>query len=80
MAFKSSHQGRSEHKVFLVGNPTKTFSELKNRLYSAPVLTLPNLQQPFEIETDVSDYVIGVVLTQYGHPVAYHSETFSDTV
>jgi hypothetical protein len=45
-----------------------------------PVLTLLDLQQPFEIETDASDYVVGVVLTQHGHPVAYHSETLSDTV
>ena len=26
------------------------------------------------------DYAIGVVLTQQGHPVAYHSETLSNTV
>ena len=54
--------------------------ELKNRLCSAPVLTLPDLQQPFEIEIDASDYAIGVVLTQQGHLVAYHNETLSDTV
>jgi hypothetical protein len=41
---------------------------------------LPDLQQPFKIETDASDYVVGTVLTQHGHPVAYHSETLSDTV
>ena len=45
-----------------------------------PVLTLPDLQQPFDIEIDASDYAIGVILTQHGHPVAYHSEKFSDTV
>jgi hypothetical protein len=56
------------------------FGELKHRLCSAPVLTLPDLQQPFEIETDASDYAIGATLTQHGHPVAYHSETLSDTV
>ena len=44
------------------------------------MLTLPDLQQPFEIETDASHYVIGVVLTQQGHPVAYHSEILLDTV
>ena len=44
------------------------------------MLTLPELQQPFEIETDASDYAIGEVLTQQGNPVAYHSETLSDTV
>jgi hypothetical protein len=41
---------------------------------------LPDLQQPFDIETDASDYVVGTVLTQHRHLVAYHSETLSDTV
>ena len=45
-----------------------------------PVLTLPYLQQPFEIETDASDYIFGVVLTQHVHPVAYNSETLLDTI
>jgi hypothetical protein len=45
-----------------------------------PVLSLPNLHQPFEIEIDASDYVVGTILTQHGRPVAYHSETLSDTV
>jgi hypothetical protein len=58
----------------------QTFDDLKNRLCSTPVLYLPNLQQSFEIETDASDYVVGTVLTQHGHPVAYHSETLSDIV
>ena len=44
------------------------------------MLTLPDLQQPFEIEIDASDYAIGAVLTQQGHPVAYNSETLSDTI
>jgi hypothetical protein len=49
-------------------------------LRSNPVLSLPDLQQPFEIENDASDYVVGTVLTQHGHPVVYHSETLSDTI
>ena len=44
------------------------------------MLTLPDLKQPFKIETYASDYAIGAVLTQQGHPVAYHSETLSNTV
>jgi hypothetical protein len=39
-----------------------------------------DLQQPFDIEKDALDYVVDVVLTQHGHPVAYHSETLSDVV
>ena len=58
----------------------KAFTELKYRLYLAPVLALPDLQQPFEVETNASDYAIGAVLNQHGHLVAYHSETLSDIV
>jgi hypothetical protein len=58
----------------------KAFEDLKFCLCSTPVLILPNLQQPFEIETNASDYVIGAVLTQHGNLVAYHSETLSNVV
>ena len=44
------------------------------------MLTLPDLQQPFEIETGAFDYDIRAVLTKHGHPVAYHSETLSNKV
>jgi hypothetical protein len=73
-------KGGAKAKFFWSESQQKAFGELKHRLCSAPVLTLPDLQQPFEIETDASDYAIGAVLTQHGHPVAYHSETLSDTV
>ena len=54
------------------------FNELKNRLWSSPILSLPDLQHPFEIKTDTLNDVVGVVLTQHGHPMAYHRETLSD--
>ena len=45
------------------------------------MLTLPDLQQPFDIDTDaISDYAIGAVLTLQRHPMEYHSVTLSDTV
>jgi hypothetical protein len=68
-------------KKFVWGRSQKqAFNDLKQRLCSAPVLSLPDLQQPFEIETNASDYVVGVVLTQHGYPVAYHSEILFDVV
>ena len=80
MALSQVTKGGAREKLFWSESQQKAFTELKNRLCSAPMLTLPDLQRPFEIETDASDYVIGAVLTQQGHLVAYHSETFSDTV
>jgi hypothetical protein len=53
---------------------------MKHCLCSSPVLSFPDLQQPFDIENDASDYVVGAILTQHRHPVAYHSETLSNTV
>ena len=44
------------------------------------MLSLPNLQQPFEIHTYAIDYVLGIVLTQNGHPVAYHGDKLSNAV
>jgi hypothetical protein len=73
-------KGGEKEKLFWYESQQKAFRELKHRLFLAPVLTLPNLQQPFEIETYTSDYAIGVVLTQHGNPVAYHSETLSNTI
>jgi hypothetical protein len=58
----------------------REFDDMKPHLCSALILSFLDLQQPFKIETDASNYVVGAVLTQHGHPVAYHSETLSDIV
>jgi hypothetical protein len=58
----------------------KELDDLKQCLCSTLVLSLPDLKQHFEIETDASDYVLGIVLTQHGHPAVYHSKTLSDTI
>ena len=73
-------KGGAKEKFFWSESQQKAFVELKHRLCSTPVLILPELKQPFEIEIDASDYDIGAVLSQQGHPVAYYSETLSDTV
>ena len=41
----------------------RAFEDMKHHLCSSPVLSLCDLQQPFNIETDASDYVMGTVLT-----------------
>ncbi len=49
-----------------------------------PVLLMPRLEQPFELEVDASNYAIGATLNQQDelnrwHPVAYYSTTLSET-
>ena len=53
---------------------------MKHYLYSTPSLILLDLQYTFNIDMSASDYAIGVVLTQYGHLMARHSETLSKVV
>ena len=43
-------------------------------------MTLPKLQQPFEVETNTSGYVMGDVLMQGGSSVCYHSDVFHGVV
>jgi hypothetical protein len=52
----------------------KAFSTLKTALVQAPVLSLSDFSKTFVIETDASDYGIGAVLMQDGHPLAYLSK------
>ena len=52
----------------------KAFKMLEDALCSTLVLALPNLQQPFEIEIDASQYALGIVLEHGGHPHVYYSK------
>jgi hypothetical protein len=50
-----------------------SFQELKKRLTTAPILVMPDMEKPFSIYCDASGQVLGCVLMQDGHVVAYAS-------
>jgi hypothetical protein len=51
----------------------KSFQELKKRLTTAPVLTLPDIKKDFVVYYDASKQGLGCVLMQEGKVVAYAS-------
>ena len=57
----------------------QAFEDLKKALMEEPVLRLPDLSKPFEVHTDASDFAIGGVLMQEGHPIAFESRKLNDT-
>jgi len=59
-----------------VWTPTHTtaFTTLQQALMSAPVLALPDFTKTFQIQTDASEFGVGAVLLQEGHPLAYVSK------
>ncbi|KAJ7951826.1 Ty3/gypsy retrotransposon protein [Quillaja saponaria] len=50
---------------------------MKLAMINDPVLALPDISKPFEVQTDASDYALGGVLLQENHPVAYESHKLS---
>lgn len=57
------------------------FRKLQECLVSAPVLSCPDYDKPFEVHTDASNYGVGAMLTQTvdgkEHPIAYMSKSLS---
>lgn len=53
------------------------FEKLKHIITNAPILRYPNFNKVFKIITDASNFAIGSVLTQDGHPIAYASRTLN---
>ena len=56
----------------------ESFQELKRRLTTAPVLTLPQGTEGFAIYCDASKLGLGAVLMQHGKVVAYASRQLKD--
>jgi hypothetical protein len=61
----------------------EAFEELKQQMTTAPVLALPDDDQPFRVEADSSDVATGAVLSQLSkedskwHPVSFQSKGLS---
>jgi len=51
----------------------KAFEEVKEVISREALLAFPQFDKPFHIYTDASDYQLGVVITQDGKPLAFHS-------
>ena len=47
------------------------FDAIKAAMVQEPVLVLPDFTKPYEVQTDASDFTIGRVLMQDGHPVRF---------
>ncbi|GKC70505.1 reverse transcriptase domain-containing protein [Tanacetum coccineum] len=60
----------------------QAFQTLKKKLTEAPILIVPDWDQPFELMCDASDYVIGAVLGQriekHFRPIHYASKTMTE--
>ncbi|MCO5611444.1 hypothetical protein L7F22_065697 [Adiantum nelumboides] len=55
----------------------QAFDTLKQKLISQPVLALPELSKPFEVQCDACGDCLGAVLLQEGHAIAYESRRLS---
>jgi hypothetical protein len=63
-------------------NCTKALNRIINILTTAPILTHPDPDKPFELKVDASDYATGTILFQRDErgkpkPLGFHSKTLS---
>src|SRR5580765_4154280 len=59
------------------------FDGLKRALLSAPILAFPDLNKPFQVEADSSNFATGAILSQRQddgrmHPIAYLSKSLTE--
>jgi hypothetical protein len=52
----------------------RAYEDLKEKLSSTPMLKFLDFTKLFEVHIDVSDFTIGGVLMQNGHPITFGSK------
>lgn len=55
----------------------KSFNTLKTLLINDPILAYPDFSKQFTLTTDASNYALGAILSQNGHPICYASRTLN---
>lgn len=56
----------------------EAFEKLKNLISTHPILRFPKFDKKFTLTTDASNYALGAVLSQEGHPVCFASRTLNN--
>jgi hypothetical protein len=56
----------------------KGIKDLKEKISSTFMLKFLNFTKPFKVHTNASDFTIGGVLMQNGHPITFDSKKFCD--
>ena len=69
-----------KNAVFHLGERQRTaFNLLQEKHITEPILIVPDLRKPFEIECDACGDCIGAILHQDGQMFAYESHRFKDS-
>lgn len=55
-----------------------SFKTLKQLLTHDPILQYPDFNKQFVLQTDASNFALGAILSQNGHPICYASRTLNN--
>jgi RNase H-like domain found in reverse transcriptase len=58
----------------------KAFHKVKKVITQNALLKFPDYNKVFEIHTDASEYQLGSVISQEGHPIALYSRKLTETL
>ncbi|KAG0435690.1 Transposon Tf2-9 polyprotein, partial [Dictyocoela muelleri] len=70
---------KKEAKIKWTSRHEKLLQEIFDEIKNSPILTYPDINSEFNLETDASDRAIGSVLKQNNNIIGFYSHKFSDT-